>query len=126
MRERVKHLPGKIISVLSRDGQLKRIIERLRIGQHCLQRGRQVGIEAMSQRRLEGILFSFASEVIAARTEVSGTENRASCDFPFQVKVILQRVRELRMVSRLDDEYRMGERRVLWVGKIREDRGLYG
>ena len=58
----------------------------------------------MSQRWFEWILFCFASEVIAAGTEVSGAENHTSCDFPFQAEVILQCVRELRMVSCLEEE----------------------
>ena len=58
----------------------------------------------MSQRWIEGILLARARKVIATRTKVSCAKNRALRDFPFQVEVILQRVRELRMVRSLDEE----------------------
>ena len=79
----------------------------------------------MSQRWFEWILFCFASKVIAAGTEVSGAENHTSCDFPFQVEVILQCVRELRMVSRTEKEYRLAEHRSLRARKTREDQSIY-
>jgi len=79
----------------------------------------------VSQRWLEGILLSRAREVIAARTKVSCAENRTSRDLTFQVEVILQRVRELRMVSSLDEEQRLREHRILRPGKTRENQRIY-
>ena len=61
----------------------------------------------MAQGRLERVRFSFAGEVIAARTKISRAEDRTRRDFPFQVEIILQRVRELRMVSRRENIYRL-------------------
>ena len=43
------------------------------------------------------------AEVIATGTKISRAENSTRRDFPFQVEIILQRVGELRMVSRRDD-----------------------
>jgi hypothetical protein len=79
----------------------------------------------MSQRRFEGILFCLVGKVIAACTEVPCGENRTSCDFPFQVEVILQCVWEPRMIGCLDEEYRLREYRILRAGKTGKEQSIY-
>ena len=61
----------------------------------------------MAQGWFERVLFGFARKVIAARTKISCAEDRTRRDFPFQVEIVLQRVWELRMVSRLNNVYRL-------------------
>jgi len=59
----------------------------------------------MAQRGFDRVLFCFAREVVGARTKISGGQDRTRRDFPFKTEIVLQRVRELRMVSRLNNVY---------------------
>ena len=54
----------------------------------------------MAQGGLERVRFNLAGKVDAARPKVSRAEDRTGGDFPFQVEIVLQRIGELRMVSR--------------------------
>src|SRR5215472_12770701 len=79
----------------------------------------------MTQGRFERVLFYFAGEVIAARTKISRAEDRTRRDFAFEVEIILQRVWELRMVSRRANIYRLRQERILRVKKAGEYKGVY-
>ena len=79
----------------------------------------------MAQGRLERVRVSLAWEVIAARTNKSRAEDRTRRDFPFQVEIVLQPVRELRMVSRLYNVYGLRQQSDLWVEKGRKHIGIY-
>ena len=75
----------------------------------------------MAQGRLERVRVSLAGEVIAARTNKSRAEDRTRRDFLFQVEILLQRVRELRMVCCTEAVYRLCEESILGV----EEAGKY-
>src|SRR5262245_51436227 len=61
--------------------------------------------------------------MIAARAKISRGEDRATSDLPFQVEIILQRVRELRMVSGREDIDRLRQRGVPRVEEAGKDIG---
>ena len=47
----------------------------------------------------ERVLFCFPGKVIATRAQASRVQDNAWRDFPLQVEIVLQHVRELRIVS---------------------------
>jgi hypothetical protein len=63
--------------------------------------------------------------MITPRTEVSGGDDHLSRNFPRQVKVVLQRVGELWMVSHTVEKYLLREHCILRVGKTWQDQGIY-
>src|SRR5215467_11450174 len=79
----------------------------------------------MAQGRFERVRFNFAREVIAARTEISSAEYRTPRNFPFQVEIVLERVRELRMVRRRKDIDRLLQGRTLRVEEAGEYKSIY-
>src|SRR5271156_3578565 len=120
----IRHQPEKTMSIAFRNGDLKGIIEGLPVRQVRYHRRCQVRIVAMTQRRLKGVLLGFASEVIAARAKVSRAEDHSLREFPFHVEVILQRVRELRVIACRENVERLGQGSILWVEELRENEFL--
>ena len=78
----------------------------------------------MAQGWFERILLYFTNEVIAASTEVSRAEDCTRRDFPFQVEVVLHRVWELWVVSRLNNVKRLLQGITLGVEKIWKHIGI--
>src|SRR5262249_46970674 len=66
-----------------------------------------------------------AGEVIATGARISRAKDRTSRDFPFEVDMILQRIRELRMVSRIEDVKRLCEKSILRVEKAGKNKGIH-
>jgi len=57
----------------------------------------------MAQGGLEGVRFNLAGKVVTACPKVSHAEDCTGNDLPFQVDVVLQGIRELRMVIRREN-----------------------
>src|SRR5579872_5879576 len=113
MREGIRRLQKKVMSVAFRNGNLKGIIKGLRVRQLRYQRGLQVRIVAMAQRRLKGVFLGLTGEMIAARAKVSHADDHAPREFPFHVEVILQRIWEFRMVGCRERVEWLGDGRIL-------------
>src|SRR5215472_2712059 len=79
----------------------------------------------MTQGWFERVGFYFAREVIPSRTKISNPEDRSHRDLPFQVEIVLQRIWELWVVSRLKNINRLRQESTLRVEEDRKHIGIY-
>ena len=74
----------------------------------------------MAQGWFERVLLCFASEVIAACTEIPRADNRTRRDFPLKIEIVLNRVWELRVVRCRENVDRLREHSILRVEEAGE------
>src|SRR5215831_5748252 len=79
----------------------------------------------MAQGRFERVGFYLAGKVIPSRTKISRTENCLRRDFAFQVQIVLQNVRELRVISQLKHGKWLRQESSLRIEKPRKHIGIY-
>src|SRR5689334_2681147 len=79
----------------------------------------------MAQGRLERIRLRLVREVISAGAKESRAQDRTRHDLPLQVEIILHRVRELRMIRRRENIYRLCHDSILRVEKAGKHKRIY-
>src|SRR5579859_3503417 len=121
----IGRLPDKVMGIAFRSGDLKGVKERLPVSQNRFHGGCEIWIVSMTQRRLKGVLFALAGEVIAARTKITRGERHTLREFPLHIEVVLHRVGELRVVSCREGIKGQGLGGNLRVEKLREDELLH-